>query len=184
MLKSTSAVDTFWRFPNNLPPLQRKAVTDAITQALVKSTEPPIFRALQTPDHQRSPCDHHGPQASGELSAKQAGCHLSKANYSLPRPQAAHAKRHQQIFPQWLLLHQHPNACTDRAAAICMRRLWTWSLCKLSVLCLSLMINWAKGLPSAQDFLWLRYFAASHKLKYISCPADTVYSWEQFLLDL
>ena len=115
--------------------------TNAVTQALVKSAEPLIFRALQTPDHQRSLCDHHAPQASGELSAKQAGCHLPKTSYSFPRPQAAHAKRHQQISPRRLLLHQHPIARTDGATAICMRQLRTCSLCKLSVLCLSLMIN-------------------------------------------
>lgn len=141
MLKAASPVDTFWRCPNNLPPLQRKAETNAVTQALVKSAEPLIFRALQTPDHQRSLCDHHAPQASGELSAKQAGCHLPKTSYSFPRPQAAHAKRHQQISPRRLLLHQHPIARTDGATAICMRQLRTCSLCKLSVLCLSLMIN-------------------------------------------
>lgn len=124
-LKAAFAVDTFWRCPKNSPALQRNAETNAITPALLKSTEPPIVRALQTPDHQRSPRDHHTPQASGELSAKQAGCHLPKPSYSFPRPQAAHTKRHQQISPRQLLLHQHPNARTDGAAAICMRRLRT-----------------------------------------------------------
>lgn len=81
MLNAASAVDTFWRCPNNLPPLQRKAETNAITQALAKSPEPPIFKAFQTPDHQRSLCDHHPPQASGEQSAKQAGCHFPKPSH-------------------------------------------------------------------------------------------------------
>jgi len=112
MFEGVSAVDTFWRCPH--------CATDAITQAPVQSRATPMFRALQIPDHH-----HRAHQATGELSARQAGCHLPKTSCSFPRPQAAHAKRHQQIFPRRLLLHQQPDAWTDGAAAICMRQLRT-----------------------------------------------------------
>lgn len=137
------------------------------------------FQSSTTP---RPPKISQSTPRSCELSVQWAGCHLPEPGHPSPPAQPAHTKRHQEILPQ--LLHQLPSTSTGRATAICMRWLQTWSLCKLSVLCLSLMINWAPGSPSAQDFLWLRSFAASQKLKYISCPADTVYSLEQFLLDL